>query len=96
MDQNTKIEVTKLVLDVVKRYNQTAAFSDKKITDNPTDALDIVNRRWATLNGTVANRPVSSVAVLAQRYFATDSSILMIYGGTGWVNSIGSIVAQNN
>lgn len=71
-------------------------FSDRKVTDTPTDALSVVNRKYVNLSGTVANRPTSSVAVMGQRYFATDTNIAMTYNASSsvWANGVGSVVAQ--
>ncbi len=84
------------VIEVIKSYTNNASFSDRKLTDTPTDSFSVVNRKFVTLNGTVASRPVSSVAVIGQHYLATDTKIPMTYDSTGWVNGIGSIVALNN
>ena len=81
---------------IVKAYLKTSAFTDRKVTDTPTDAFSVVNRKYVNLNGTVANRPVSSVATIGQSYFATDTGIPMTYSAEGWRNGIGSIVALNN
>ena len=89
-------DVKRITLETIKTYNKSQGFFERRITDTPTDAFAVVNRKFVTLNGAIASRPKSSVAVIGQHYFATDTSILTIYGGTGWVNSVGSIVAQNN
>lgn len=86
----------KQVEAIIKEYLQTSSFTDRKLTDTPTDNLSVVNRRYVNLNGTVANRPKSSVASVGQRYFSTDTKIPMIYDTTGWINGVGSIVALNN
>lgn len=78
----------------VKEILKGSAFTDRKLTDTPTDALSVVNRKYVNLNGTVVNRPNSSVATNGQSYFATDTNIPMTYSATGWVNGVGSIVAQ--
>ena len=83
-------------LKIVQNYNKTSAFTDRKLTDTPTDALSVVNRKYTNLNGTVANRPISSVATIGQKYFATDTNILMTYNTAGWYNGSASIVALNN
>ena len=80
-------------LKIVQNYNKTSAFTDRKLTDTPTDALSVVNRKYTNLNGTVATRPISSVATVGQKYFATDTNIQMTYNTTGWYNGVGSIVA---
>lgn len=94
MELNKKIDerIKKLVPEILKG----SAFTDRKITDIPTDNLSVVNRRYVTLNGAVADRPKSSVATLGQPYFATDTGIPMTYGSSGWRNGVGSIVALNN
>ena len=86
----------KQIKDIVKEYIKTQAFTDRKITDTPTDDLSVVNRKYVNLNGVVANRPKSSVATIGQRYFATDTGIPMVYSAEGWRNGISSIVALNN
>lgn len=86
----------KEVLKIIREYVQKGAFTDRKITDTPTDSLSVVNRRYVTLNGALANRPVSSVATVGQRYFDTDNNTPIYYTTAGWRNSTGSVVAGNN
>lgn len=86
--------IKKEILDVVRDYLKSGAFTERKLTDTPTDNLSVVNRKFVTLNGTVATRPTSSVAVVGQSYFATDTNIPMTYSTTGWRNGIGSVVAS--
>ena len=81
-------------ISVVKSYLKSSAFTDRKLTDTPTDNLSVVNRKYVNLNGTVAGRPISSVATTGQQYFATDTNIPMTYNGTNWVNGSGSVVAS--
>ncbi len=95
MEQNEE-KMKELIIQVIKDYNKSASFSDRNLTDTPTDSLQVVNRRFVTLNGVVASRPVSSVAVVGQSYFATDTNIPMTYSLGGWRNGVGSIVALNN
>jgi len=80
----------------VQRYLKTTAFTDRKLTDTPSDSLQVVPRKYVTNNGTVANRPRSSVATVGQPYYATDTFIPMTYSTQGWRNGVGSIVAGNN
>lgn len=91
---NKKIEdmIRKIVPEILKG----SAFTDRKITDMPNDSLAVTSRRYVTLNGTVASRPVSSIATVGQPYYATDTNIPMTYTTQGWRNGVGSIVAQNN
>ena len=83
------------VLSVIRDYEKSSAFIARKLTDTPNDMLSVVNKKFVTLNGVVASRPKSSVASVGQHYFATDTKIPMTYDTTGWVNGVGSIVAQN-
>lgn len=83
-------------LRVVQQYLKSGAFTDRKLTDTPTDALSVVNRKYLTANGLVADRPKSSVATIGQPYLATDTGIPMTYSVGGWRNGVGSVVAQNN
>mgnify|MGYP001582271424 CR=1 FL=1 len=96
MDKETTKQVEKIALDVVKKYNKSFSFTERKVTDTPTDAFSLVNRRFATLSSNVGARPVSSVAIVGQHFFATDTFIPMVYSAAGWRNGVGSIVAQNN
>lgn len=93
-DLNKTIDVRALA--VVREYMKTSSFTDRKLTDTPTDANAVVPRKFVTMNGLVANRPKSSVATVGQPYFATDTNIPMVYSADGWRNGIGSIVALNN
>lgn len=93
-------EMKQFIKDTIKKeipvYMKNAAFTDRKLTDTPTDSLSVVNRKYVTLNGLVANRPKSSVATVGQTYYATDTGIPMTYTSEGWRNGVGSIVAINN
>jgi len=84
------------ILSIIKEYMQTEAFTDRKITDTPTDALSVVNKKYVTNNGVVADRPKSSVASVGQSFYPTDTNIPMIYSIGGWRDGVGSIVAVNN
>ena len=91
-----KEEVKKIVLETIKEYDKAKSFTERKLTDTPNDAFALVNRRFVTLNGVVADRPKSSVAVVGQSYFATNTNIPMTYSSGGWRDGVGSVVAQNN
>lgn len=93
-DEKLNKQIDERVRQIVATYLKTSAFTDRKLTDTPTDSLQVVNRRYVTLNGTVGSRPTSSVATVGQSYLATDTNIPMVYTITGWVNGVGSIVAS--
>ena len=75
---------------VVKEYLKSGAFTDRKLTDTPTDALSVVNRKFVTSNGTSANRPATKVQ--GQRYFDTTINKPIYWKGTAWVDSVASVV----
>ena len=96
MDKETEKKVEEISLKVIQKYNKTMAFTDRKLTDTPTDTYSLVNRRFVTLSSNIGARPVSSVAIVGQPFFDLTSSIPMTYSVGGWRNGVGSIVAQNN
>lgn len=85
--ENDKLEMR--IVDVVKQYMKSAAFTDKKITDIPNDTYSVVNRKYVTLNGTTGTRPTSSV--LGQRYFDTTIGRPVYWNGSTWTDGAGSV-----
>lgn len=75
-------------LGVVKNYLKSSAFTDRKLTDTPTDSLSIVNRKYVTLNGATSSRPTSSV--LGQFYFDTTLGYPVWWNGSTWVKYDGT------
>lgn len=65
-------------------------FDQRRITDTPTDALQVVNRRYVTLNGPSASRPTSSV--IGQFYFDTTLGQPIWWGGTSFVDADGNVI----
>lgn len=89
-----KKKVALEVQNVIKNYTSGGAFPDRKITDLPTDSFSVVNRKFATLNGSSANRPTSSV--VGQQYFdttlASGRGKTITWNGTGFVDGTGTYV----
>lgn len=84
-------ELKKLIDDRIKVFFQRSGFTQKKVTDTPTEGLAIVNRSYVNLYGSIAGAPTSSV--VGQRYFATDLNYLVVKNSNyRWVNGTGSIV----
>lgn len=96
MDTELEKKIKEVIRKEVPEMLKNSAFTDRKVTDTPTDNLAVVNRKYVTNNGTVSNRPVSSVATIGQPYSATDTGIPMTYFSDGWHDGVGSIVALNN
>lgn len=88
-------DIKKLVRETVRNELKGGLFTARKLTDTPTDDLAVTNRKYVTLNGTLASRPASIAAITGQRYFATDTNIPMTFDGTTWRDGVGSIVASN-
>ena len=94
LDREQKKEIENIVQEAIKSNDTSGSFRERRTVDTPTDSYSIVNRRYVTLNGDVADRPRSSVATLGQPFFATDTFIPMTYDGDNWRNGVGSIVSQ--
>lgn len=98
-DQNTQNELnsspqTPLVKDdilkIIREYNRTSGFTDRKLTDTPTDALAVVNRKFVTLNGSTGNRP--SNPVVGQFYLDSSLGKPIWWKGSNWIDATGSTV----
>lgn len=96
MDEQVKKYIDERIKKLVPEILKGSAFSARKITDTPTDDLQIVPRKYVNLSGSVVSRPSSSVATMGQFYFAVDTGIPMRYNRNSsvWVNGSGSTVAQ--
>ena len=96
MNEEEIKQVEEIAKETFKKLSKSGTFTDRKVTDTPTDSLSLVNRRFVTLSSNIGARPVSSVAVAGQRFFDTTNNIPIWYTVAGWRNSVGSIIAQNN
>lgn len=94
-DELTK-KIDERIKKLVPEILRGSAFTDRKLTDTPTDNLSVVPRKYVTMNGSVASRPVTSVAVVGQFFLNTNSNQPMWKVAAGWVNGVGSIIALNN
>ena len=77
----------------IEKMIELASKSDfnKRIGDTPTDTLQLVNRRYVNMYGSVLGRPVSSV--VGQQYFDTSIGRPIFRRGDGaWVDGVGSVV----
>ena len=96
MDEMKTEEFNKLIDERIKQivpdYLQKSAFMDRKLTDTPSDDLQVTPRKYITRNGTT--RPTSSV--MGEHYF--DTSLAsgrgkdITWNGTGWVDGTGAYV----
>ncbi len=67
-------------------------FTARKLTDTPTDALQVVPRKYVTMNGVSASRPISSVV----GQFYLDTTLASGRGQPIWYNGTGFIDANGN
>ena len=86
--QEEKKKLEKEVLAIVKAYLKGPGFNDRKLTDMPTDALQVVPRKFVTLNGATTARPTSPVK--GQSYFDSTLGYPVWYDGTQWVDATGT------
>lgn len=92
MTQENNSEFESKVIDIVQRYMKSSAFTDRKLTDVPTDALQVVNRRYVTNNGTL--RPTSSVVgqFFLDMSLASGRGKPIWWNGTGWIDGTGTYI----
>ena len=94
MDKEIQKQIDERIRKLVPEILKGSAFTDRKVTDTPTDKNSVVPRGYVTANGSIAGRPTSSVAVVGQFYLGTDNNIPAWYTTAGWRNGVGSIIAQ--
>lgn len=92
MDYNETKKNNDIIDKRVREILGTGGFTNRKITDTPTDALQAVNRKYVTMNGASANRPTASV--IGQQYFDTSlgNGKPVWWNGTGFVDATGTYV----
>ncbi len=85
-------QFTQKVQKVIADYMRSGAFSDRKLTDTPVDALAVVNRKYITNNGTV--RPTSSVVgqPFLDMSLASGRGKPIYWNGIGWIDATGTYV----
>lgn len=89
-DEITKRTIRGIIVSEMKEQMRTGFFTERKLTDTPTDNLQVVNRKYVTANGATGNRPGSPV--VGQFYFDTTLGIPIWYEGPTWVNASGTPV----
>lgn len=95
MDHELKKQIEAEVKKGISAYLQASGFSDRKLTDTPLDALQVVPRKYVNISSNLSARPASVAATLGQRFYATDIAVPLVFDGTNWRNGIGSIIATN-
>jgi hypothetical protein len=93
MSEDDKKEVQEMI---TKALGSATEYQTRKRGDTPTDDLQLTPRKYVNQNGSVASRPIGSVAQIGQKYFASDTNIPMWFTAQKtWVNGVGSLVASS-
>ena len=84
----------------IKRIREMIAksmdFSTKKRGDTPTDGYHLTPQKYVDMYGSVAGRPIGSIANIGQSYFNTTTNTPITFTPQGtWVNGVGSVVLLN-
>lgn len=90
MDNELERKIEERVMKILPKYLQGAAFTARKTTDTPTDSLQVVSRKYVTLNGTSANRPTSPVT--GQSYYDLTIGKPVWWNGTVFKDAAGNTV----
>lgn len=88
VEEETKKNVQKIVDERIRISLKTDMFTQRKLTDTPTDSLQVVNRKYVNMNGVTGSRPRSSI--LGQFYFDTTLGYPVWWNGTTWVKYDGT------
>lgn len=78
---------------LMPNYLESAAFSQRKLTDTPTDDLQVTPRRYVNMYGTTSQRPIGSVASRGQRFFDTTIGRPVYFNPNSsvWTDGAGSV-----
>lgn len=87
---NLRKTIREVVSQEVADQLKGGLFTSRKLTDTPSDSLQVVNRKYVTLNGVSASRPTSSV--LGQYYFDTTLGQPIWWDGISFVDASGNVV----
>ncbi len=89
---NFEDKIHEVLRKIMPIYLKGRGFTDRKLTDTPTDALQVVNRKYVTMNGVTASRPTSSV--FGQSYFDNTINKPIWYSSVvgAWVDATGTVV----
>ncbi len=93
MDENQ----IRIVENMIKAaLSKAMDFPTRKKGDTPTDSYQLTPQKYVNANGSVAGRPIGSIANIGQFYYATDTNTPMFFtSNRNWVNGVGSVVAIN-
>lgn len=78
------------IIQIIKDYLAQNGFTARKITDLPTDALQVVPRKYVTRNFTTLLRPTTSI--LGEMYFDTTVKKTATWNGTNYQDPAGNVI----
>lgn len=81
-------DLKKVIRTEIENYNKSAAFSDRKVTDSPTDDFSVVSRKYVNMNGTTSQRPPSPI--IGQQFFDKTLGYPIYWSGASWVKGDGT------
>lgn len=79
------------VIQIVKEYLGQNAFTARKVTDLPTDALQVVPRKYVTRSSTTLLRPTTSI--LGESYFDTTVNKPVFWNGSSYKDAAGNVIS---
>ena len=82
--------IKKLIREELRTQLRGELFTARKLTDNPTDNLQVVPRKYVTRNSTTALRPTTSI--LGEFYFDTTTGRPVWWNGTNYQDAAGNVV----
>ncbi len=90
MDQEElKRMIEKSIREITPKILKGSLFTERKLTDLPSDSLQVTSRRYVNLNGVTTKRPLGSV--MGQFYFDTDlNKPVWVGNGYAWVDANGT------
>lgn len=90
MDTEIQKQIDERIKKLVPEILKGSAFTARKLTDTPTDSLQVVNRKYVNLNGTSSTRPTSSI--VGQFYYDTTINKPIWWAGTSFKDAQGNVV----
>ena len=84
-------EIKKIIQKEIQIQFKGGLFTARKLTDTPTDNLQVVNRKYVTRNSTTALRPTTSV--LGEHYFDTSVNRTVTWNGTFYQDPAGNEIS---
>lgn len=79
-----------MITEEVKKQLSGALFTTRKLTDTPTDSLQVVPRKYITRYGTTAQRPTTSVMV--EQFYDTTLGKPIWWNGSTWKDASNNTV----